>query len=77
MNIRTSNQEAVTEGKPSVSAVDQSNMTFSGLYAYLLDTIKAGGQEYTSYWNTQWKSDMLGRGNRYQLFINGEIYTRM
>ena len=77
MNIRTSNQEAVTEGKPSVSAVDQSNMTFSGLYAYLLDTIKAGGQEYTSYWNVQWKSDMLGRGNRYQLFINGEIYTRM
>lgn len=77
MNIRTSNQEAVDEGKPSVSAVDQSNMTFSGLYAYLLDTIKAGGQEYTSYWNTQWKSDMLGKGNRYQLFINGEIYTRM
>ena len=77
MNIRTSNQEAVKSGKPSVSAVDQSNMTFSGLYAYLLDTIKAGGQEYTSYWNTQWKSDMLGKGNRYQLFINGEIYTRM
>ena len=77
MNIRTSNQEAVDEGKPSESAVDQSNMTFSGLYAYLLDTIKAGGQEYTSYWNTQWKSDMLGKGNRYQLFINGEIYTRM
>lgn len=77
MNIRTSNQEAVDEGKPSVSAVDQSNMTFSGLYGYLLDTIKAGGQEYTSYWNTQWKSDMLGKGNRYQLFINGEIYTRM
>lgn len=77
MNIRTSNQEAVTEGKPSASAVDQSNMTFSGLYAYLLDTIKAGGQEYTSYWNVQWKSDMLGKGNRYQLFINGEIYTRM
>lgn len=77
VNIRTSNQEAVDEGKPSVSAVDQSNMTFSGLYAYLLDTIKAGGQEYTSYWNTQWKSDMLGKGNRYQLFINGEIYTRM
>ena len=77
MHIRTSNQEAVDEGKPSVSAVDQSNMTFSGLYAYLLDTIKAGGQEYTSYWNTQWKSDMLGKGNRYQLFINGEIYTRM
>lgn len=77
MNIRTSNQEAVKSGKPSVSAVDQSNMTFSGLYAYLLDTIKAGGQEYTSYWNVQWKSDMLGKGNRYQLFINGEIYTRM
>lgn len=77
MNIRTSNQEAVTEGKPSAPAVDQSNMTFSGLYAYLLDTIKAGGQEYTSYWNTQWKSDMLNKGNRYQLFINGEIYTRM
>ena len=77
MNIRTSNQEAVESGDPSVSAVDQSNMTFAGLYGYLLDTIAAGGQAYQSYWNVQWKSDMLNKGNRYQLFINGEIYTRM
>lgn len=73
MNIRTSNQAAAA----GASATDAKNMTFSGLYAYLLDTIKAGGQEYTSYWNTQWKSDMLNKGNRYQLFINDQTYTRM
>ena len=73
MNIRTSNQATAA----GASATDATNMTFSGLYGYLLDTIKAGGQEYTSYWNTQWKSDMLGKGNRYQLFINDQTYTRM
>ena len=73
MNIRTSNQATAA----GASATDASNMTFSGLYGYLLDTIKAGGQEYTSYWNTQWKSDMLGKGNRYKLFINDQTYTRM
>ncbi len=73
MNIRTSNQAAAA----GASSTDATNMTFAGLYGYLLDTIKAGGQEYTSYWNTQWKSDMLGKGNRYQLFINDQTYTRM
>ena len=73
MNIRTSNQ---TEGN-AASATDASSMTFAGLYNYLLDTIAAGGQKYQSYWNVQWKSDMLGRGNRYQLFINGKVQTRM
>ena len=73
MNIRTSNQKTAA----GASATDAKNMTFSGLYGYLLDTIKAGGQEYTSYWNTQWKSDMLNKGNRYQLFINDQTYTRM
>lgn len=73
MNIRTSNQ---TEGN-AASATDASNMTFAGLYNYLLDTIAAGGQKYQSYWNVQWKSDMLGKGNRYQLFINGKVQTRM
>lgn len=73
MNIRTSNQAAAA----GASSTDATNMAFAGLYGYLLDTIKAGGQEYTSYWNTQWKSDMLGKGNRYQLFINDQTYTRM
>ena len=73
MNIRTSNQ---TEGN-AASATDASSMTFAGLYNYLLDTIAAGGQKYQSYWNVQWKSDMLGKGNRYQLFINGKVQTRM
>ena len=73
MNIRTSNQDSAA----GASTTDASNMTFAGLYNYLLDTIAAGGTQYKSYWNVQWKSDMLGRGNRYQLFINGDTKTRM
>ena len=73
MNIRTSNQASAA----GASTTDASNMTFAGLYNYLLDTIAAGGQKYQSYWNVQWKSDMLGKGNRYQLFINGKVQTRM
>ena len=78
MNIRTSNQTAPTKAQPVPQPnTTAANMTFAGLYNYLLDTIAAGGQKYQSYWNVQWKSDMLGRGNRYQLFINGKVQTRM
>ena len=78
MNIRTGNQTLSTaDNKTPLASVDASNMTFSGLYLRLLDAIGAGGTQYFSYWNVQWKSDMLGRGNRYQLFINNEVATRM
>jgi hypothetical protein len=77
MNIRTSNQNYNEETKVRTASTTKANMTFSGLYLRLLDAIGAGGTTYFSYWNVQWKSDMLGRGNRYQLFINGETATRM
>jgi len=78
MNIRTGNQAISTgDNTTRFASVTKDNMTFSGLYLRLLDAIGAGGTTYFSYWNVQWKSDMLGRGNRYQLFINGETATRM
>ena len=78
MKIRTSNQTEPTKAQPVPQPnTTAANMTFAGLYNYLLDTIAAGGTQYKSYWNVQWKSDMLGRGNRYQLFINDKVHTRM
>lgn len=77
MNIRTSNQNYNEETKDRTASTTKENMTFSGLYLRLLDAIGAGGTTYFSYWNVEWKSDMLGRGNRYQLFINDQTATRM
>jgi len=63
MNIRTGNQAISTgDNTTRFASVTKDNMTFSGLYLRLLDAIGAGGTTYFSYWNVQWKSDMLGRG---------------